>query len=518
MAALAAAHASRVLRVCGISGSTLDRRHGFTAAASAQEQIDIIIGDWMSEGNMPSTQARKLSRIENGKRQEFGYEKSFLNSIEPALSTIAKKGIKVIVDAGASDTEALCTKVQEMTAAQALSLKVAWISGDEVLPQVQAAIQGGTTTVLTDISTGRPLGKLPFEPIYIAQALESGANIVICGRVSGASLLQDISLSAQHMLREGTSLDLNRSLVKRILDFRLQRSTVITKIQNTGGAVTRDTVAAQLVYEIQGPYYYNSDVTARLDHIALQNISPDRVKDNGVIALPPPSTTKVGLTSQPRYQAELHWSLVGLDIEAKAALLERNIRDSLGEAFISKLHTIYFSTHGVAELEPYAQDRATVDFRVFVQTKDKQDLSYEKWIQSVLNVIMCSYPGATFQPTAPSTKSLHQTQDYPAQQPSYDPENPVDLTTFGETIHGPLGWIVHAPSGDKGNNANVGFWVRSSEYEWLRSLLTVPFLKKLLGGEYREGGKIDRFELPGLWAIHFLLHDYLDGGYNSTRT
>lgn len=80
---------------------------------------------------------------------------------------------------------------------------------------------------------------------------------------------------------------------------------------------------------------------------------------------------------------------MGLDIEAKAALLERNIRDSLGEAFLSKLHTITFSTHGVAEPDPYTQDRATVDFRVFVQTKDKQDLSYEKWVEPVLNVIMC---------------------------------------------------------------------------------------------------------------------------------
>jgi len=112
------------------------------------------------------------------------------------------------------------------------------------------------------------------------------------------------------------------------------------------------------------------------------------------------------------------------------------------------------------------------------------------------------------------------TRDYPAQQPSSDgPENPTDLSTFGETVRGPLGWIVHARSGDKGSNANVGFWVRSSEeYEWLRSLLTVPFLEQLLGGEYREGRKIDRFELPGLWAVHFLLHDHLDGGYNTTRT
>lgn len=78
---------------------------------------------------------------------------------------------------------------------------------------------------------------------------------------------------------------------------------------------------------------------------------------------------------------------------------------------------------------------------------------------------------------------------------------------------------MHARSGDKGSNANVGFWVRSAEeFNWLRSLLTTPMLKKLLGGEYREGNKVDRFEVPGLWAVHFLLHDHLDRGVNSTST
>jgi len=108
---------------------------------------------------------------------------------------------------------------------------------------------------------------------------------------------------------------------------------------------------------------------------------------------------------------------------------------------------------------------------------------------------------------------------YPSQQPSHDPTDPTDLSSFGETTRGPIGRIVHARSGDKGCNANIGFWVRTAEeYEWLRSLLTISKMQALLGGEYREGNKIDRFELPGLWAVHFLLHDHLDRGVNSTRT
>lgn len=176
-----------------------------------------------------------------------------------------------------------------MAAEHALSLKVAWISGDEVLPQVQADTQVGAT-VLTDISTGKPLDKLPFEPIYaqaylgargIAQALESGADIVICGRVADASLVvggamwwhkwkQDQfneiagALVAGHLIECSTyvtrgnfsgfkSIPTKEDLGFPIAEINSAGESIITKIQHTGGVVIRDTVTAQLVYEIQGP-------------------------------------------------------------------------------------------------------------------------------------------------------------------------------------------------------------------------------------------------------------------------
>jgi hypothetical protein len=61
---------------------------------------------------------------------------------------------------------------------------------------------------------------------------------------------------------------------------------------------------------------------------------------------------------------------------------------------------------------------------------------------------------------------------------------------LGDTVRGPLGWIVHARSGDKGSNANVGFWVRhEDEFEWMRQLLSTENLKILLAKEY-SGNKI----------------------------
>lgn len=120
----------------------------------------------------------------------------------------------------------------------------------------------------------------------------------------------------------------------------------------------------------------------------------------------------------------------------------------------------------------------------------------------------------------------------PTQQPTYPPTNPVSLSTFGETVEAPLGYIVHARAGDKGSDCNVGFFVRhEDEYDWLRSFFTTEKLAELMGEDF-HGQKIDRMEFPKLWAVHFLLvsflliliwnvsddffqHDHLDRGVNA---
>lgn len=97
------------------------------------------------------------------------------------------------------------------------------------------------------------------------------------------------------------------------------------------------------------------------------------------------------------------------------------------------------------------------------------------------------------------------TSGLPSQQPSYPPTNPVDLSSFGETVEAPLGYIVHARAGDKGSNCNVGFFVRhEDEWDWLRSFFTIHKLTELLGEDY-IGQRIDRMEFPKIWAVHFLL-------------
>lgn len=95
---------------------------------------------------------------------------------------------------------------------------------------------------------------------------------------------------------------------------------------------------------------------------------------------------------------------------------------------------------------------------------------------------------------------------YEILRPSYETAHPVDLSSFGPTKREPLGSIVHARSGDKANNSNIGFFVRhADEYPWLQSLLTVERIKELFGDDWGKGDtetRVERVEFPNILAVH----------------
>lgn len=95
---------------------------------------------------------------------------------------------------------------------------------------------------------------------------------------------------------------------------------MFTKEANTGGEMSVGTLTSQLVYEIQGPLYYNSDVTANIEGIKFDQVGKDEVRMTGVKGLPPPPTTKVGITAPGGYQAEFHYLFTGLDIQKKVSM------------------------------------------------------------------------------------------------------------------------------------------------------------------------------------------------------
>lgn len=92
-----------------------------------------------------------------------------------------------------------------------------------------------------------------------------------------------------------------------------------------------DTCKSQLLYEIQRPWYFNSDVAAVLNDVRFEQLSPNRVVLSGVKFGPPPPTTKIGVTARGGFQAKMHWFLVGLDMAAKDRMMKGQIRRALGD-------------------------------------------------------------------------------------------------------------------------------------------------------------------------------------------
>ena len=326
----------------------------------------------------------------------------------------------------------------------------------------------------------------------------------------------------------------------------------ITKEKDTNGIVNVETVTSQLVYEISGPLYFNSDAVADLHDIRLEQVSEDIVYVSGVRGLAPPPTTRVGVTAHGGYQAEWHFYLVGLDIEEKCRWMEEQARYAIGEDLIKQFAMLKFHVHGTSPDDPVNQEIATVDFRIFAQGKSADLFDGSKpdgFARKLYETVLQSCPGVSrpndlrqstaksyweyFVTLIPQSACKHKvhllfpphtvtdiplppsTKDY-GRQESYDTPQPRALSSFGPTVRAPLGWVALARSGDKASDANVGFFVANDEqWEWLRSLLTIEKVKELLGQKEYGGGRIDRFEMKNIRAVHFLLKNHLDRGYNS---
>jgi hypothetical protein len=208
-------------------------------------------------------------------------------------------------------------------------------------------------------SPSRPTPASPSPPtptsggFGIARCLDAGADIVVTGRVTDASVIVGPAIShfgwtradldamagataAGHVIECGTQATggnysfFNRGEISDpvtpgfpIAEIFADGTSVITKHAGTGGAVTVGTVTSQLLYEVTGARYGGPDVVTRLDTAVVEQEGPDRVRISGVRGETAPTTTKVSVTCLAGFRNELTFLLTGLDIEDKAALVER---------------------------------------------------------------------------------------------------------------------------------------------------------------------------------------------------
>ncbi|KAF2807908.1 DUF1446-domain-containing protein [Mytilinidion resinicola] len=596
----------RPIRIGGASGGFSDRVFAITQLAKNPD-VDLIMGDWLSEMTMTIHGAGKAANQQKAAAQKSGivsaafgttgtghhkawnvdesvagamFAENFIDCFRPAIPYLAKNGTKLAVNAGASDTEILAKYVKKMCDEAGHPMKVAWVEGDDVTEAVNKLIAKGEK--FESLMHGKALEELGLDPLCA-----QGADIVICGRVSDAA--PAIGAAAWwHDWRPDQHDELAGSLIvghliecasyvcggyysgfkdllkaKKYLNVGFpiaevdhKGECILTKEENTGGCITVGSVTSQLLYEIQGPLYYGSDVVAEISNIKMEQVGEDRVKISGVKGLPPPPTTKIGITAPAGWQAEYHIYMVGLDIEEKCKWTEDQIRESLGEQRIKEFSMLKFHANGSSPIDARNQDLATVDFRVFAQAKNRELLRMDNpqgFFRLSMVTFLESVPGAslgndmrqaegkpyyeywvTLFPQSEINHRVHllfgdkkiipidapvKTEPFVRKQPSYETKDPVDLSAFGETVRAPLGYVVLGRGGDKASDCNNGFFVRhDDEWDWLRSILTIEKIIELLGPEEYKKKPIDRFEMPNIRAVHFLLHDHLDRGYNACST
>ncbi len=553
---------SDTLRIANCSGFYGDR---LSAAREMVEggPIDVLTGDYLAELTLMILLKDRL------KDPALGYARTFLQQLQEIAATCKQRGIKIVVNAGGLNPAGLAAAARALYRKLGINAAVAHVEGDDLMPKLADLQARGVP--LSHLDRGTPLGALGVPVLSanaylggwgIVAALERGADLVICPRVTDAALTLGpaawkfgwarddwdrlaAGVVAGHVIECGAQCTGgNYAFFREVPDLRApgfpvaemspDGSFVITKHPGTGGLVSVGTITAQLLYEIAGPLYPNPDVTARFDTIRLADDGPDRVRVSGVRGEPPPPTTKVCINYFGGYKNTMTFVLAGLDIEDKARLAEETLWSLVGgrDQFAETSVSLQRADHP----DPATSDQSFAYLRVSVKDPDPKKVG-RAFANKVVEMALASYPG--FFMTSPPTGESQIGVYWPALVPSDDVDHrvivgeeaiPIPPTALprafasppapasarvavpgGATRQAPLGLVCGARSGDKGGNANVGLWVRTDqEYAWLAEFLTAERLRSLMPEACDLG--IDRFELPNIRAVNFVVKGLLGEG------
>ncbi|WP_255058839.1 acyclic terpene utilization AtuA family protein [Mycolicibacterium arenosum] len=530
------------VRIGNCSGFYGDR-HAAMREMIAGGELDYVTGDYLAELTM------LILARDRAKSPDRGYAKTFLTQVEESLGLALERGVKIVANAGGLNPAGLAAAVRTLAERLGLAVNVAHVEGDDLIGR---AGELGFGSVL---SANAYLGAWG-----IVDCLNAGADVVVTGRVTDASVIVGPAaahfgwqrddydalagaIAAGHVIECGVqATGGNFAFFTEIPDllhpgFPLAEiaadgSSVITKHAGTGGLVSTDTVTAQLLYEVGDARYANPDATLRLDSLSLSQDGPDRVRISGVRGEPPPPTLKVSLNSIGGFRNSATFVLTGLDIEAKADLLRRQLDAAVTVKPAELEWTLVRTDHPDADTE----ETASALLRCVVRDPDPANVG-RRFSSAAVELALASYPG--FTTTAPPGEgqvygvftpgyvdaadvphvAVHadgtRTDIAPASEtlplePVAEPSPPEPFTAAA-TRRVPLGTIAGARSGDKGGNANVGVWVRTDDqWRWLAHTMTVEKLRELLP-ETAELA-VTRTLLPNLRAVNFVIEGILGQG------
>ena len=526
--------------------------------------IDFLTGDWLAELTMLI-----LARTQ-AKRPGGGYARSFVQQMEQVMGTCLDRGIKVVTNAGGLDPAGCAEAVAEVAAKFGLNPTIAYVNGDNLLPRLDELVAAGVD--LAHFETGEPVGdtsRFITANAYlgcwgIVDALNRGADIVITGRVTDAAVVCGPAawhhqwtrdnwdalagaVVAGHVVECGAqatggnySFFTEVSGMTRVgfpwVEVAANGSCVIGKHDGTGGEVSIGTVTSQLLYEIGGPSYLGPDVSARFDTIQLEQIARDRVRISGTKGEPPPSTLKVAMNEVGGFRNDMAIALTGLDIEAKAELVEAAFWEACpynADDFASVTTRVVRTD----KIDPASNEEAIALWRITLKDPDERKVG-RAVANAVTEIALATIPGlfgVSGGPSGGSAYGVYRPALVPAELvPQHvvilgGEQTVIDSVAPQATVHVvghagpsaaapggltermPLGRLFGARSGDKGGNANLGVFARSDEaWAWLDSFLTTDKLCELL--PETAALPVDRYRLPSIRSLNFVIHDLLQEG------
>ncbi|GAA3458463.1 hypothetical protein J2S66_000406 [Saccharothrix longispora] len=379
-----------MIRVGNASGFYGDR---FSAVREMLRggRLDVLTGDYLAELTM------LILGRDRAKDPALGYARTFLRQLEDNLGEALERGVKIVSNAGGLNPEGLAAAIDGL----GTGAKVAHVTGDDVRSEFPDALTANAY-----------LGAWG-----IAEALKAGADVVVTGRVTDASLVVGPAAAhfgwdrddwdrlagatvAGHVLECGaqatggnypffTEIDATRPGFP-IAEVEADGSVLITKHDGTGGAVTVDTVTAQLLYEIGDPAYPGPDVVSHFDTIRLDPHERG-VRISGVRGSPPPDTLKVCLNTLGGFRNSTTFVLTGLDVEAKAGLVRRQLEDAIGADGLT------WALARTEHVDADTEEAASALLHVTVKTADPKRA--KAFSRAGVELALASYPG--FHVTAP---------------------------------------------------------------------------------------------------------------------
>ena len=532
--------------------------------------IDVLTGDYLAELTMTILFNQKLQRGE-----DKGYVGTFLKQIKDVAETCKKNNIKIVTNAGGLNPSSMANEIINILKEMSIDLKVAYIDGDDLMPRLEELKDQGETFVNIDKNTNLDSTEhnLLTANAYlgawgIKEALDEGADIVVCPRVTDAAVVigpaawkfkwkrTDFAelagaLAAGHIIECGCqATGGNYSFFEEVPSFinvgypiaeiESDGSFTITKHPGTGGLVSVGTVTAQLLYEISSPAYINPDVISHFDTLEINQIGPDRVRISGCRGSNPPEKHKVCINLATGYRNGMDLVLTGLDIEAKAKTITDTLFHSVGGK--DQFDEVSVNLYRTDKKNPNSNEEAMATLSISVKSRNP-DLVGRLFSAKIIELSLANYPGffsagtgkkpgpvISYWPALIDSKHIKEyvhvdgktLEIEPTSQlqfeENYYQKQPVTIEPApqGEMDEISFGRLFGARSGDKGGCANIGVWAKTDlAFSFLYNFLSVEKIKELMPDLNKFS--IDRYELPNINSLNFYIHGILEDGVSSNN-